>query len=177
MKLSFVGINATMTSSQVNKICLTASPSRRTSLLLSLFFSRHGDGDGGLVASCQLIRVIHTDCSMGGPVPPCGSVLDKDFCIPPAPSPFLITFRKTLTLNFWKPSGKNCFEGFYFSNLQKKIVLMIWNPKSFRKKSFWRIGCKNPSEKHFFKGLDLRPRLYVCYSHIIGYRLSSWEGS
>ena len=68
MKLSFVGINATMTSSQVNKICLTASPSRRTSLLLSLFFSRHGDGDGGLVASCQLIRVIHTDCSMGGPV-------------------------------------------------------------------------------------------------------------
>ena len=92
MKLSFVGINATMTSSQVNKICLTASPSRRT----SLFFCRHGDGDGGLVASCQLIRVIYTDCSMGGPVPPCSSVVDKDFCIPP----FLITFRKTLTLNF-----------------------------------------------------------------------------
>ena len=88
MKLSFVGINATMTSSQVNKICLTASPSRHTSLLLSLFFSRHGDGDGGLVASCQLIRVIHTDCSMGGPVPPCGSVLDKDFCIPPHPPLF-----------------------------------------------------------------------------------------
>ena len=70
MKLSFVGINATMTSSKVNKICLTASPSRRTSLLLSLFFSRHGDG--GLVASCQLIRVIYTDCSMGRPVPPLG---------------------------------------------------------------------------------------------------------
>ena len=84
-----------MTSSQVNKICLTASPSRRTSLLLSLFFSRHGDGDGGLVASCQLIRVIHTDCSMGGPVPPCGSVLDKDFFITPT-LPILSNLQKNI---------------------------------------------------------------------------------
>ena len=51
--------------------------------------------------------------------------------------------------NKWKPSGGKSFEGFTSENLrkkrfedskskilQKKIVLIIWHPKSFRKKSF-----------------------------------------
>ena len=33
----------------------------------------------------------------------------------------------------------------------KKIVLKVWNSKSFRKKPFWLFDIRNPSEKNVFK--------------------------
>ena len=51
------------------------------------------------------------------------------------------TFEKKIVLKVLvqKPSGKNRFEALKSKILQKKIVLIIWSPKSFGKNSIWRL--------------------------------------